>query len=47
VQVKTTTYRSQGVDAVTISTSRGKERVAYDVDDLDHFFILTGRSTHT
>jgi hypothetical protein len=40
VQVKTTTHRPGPSHAVSISTTRRRGRVCYDVDEVDYFFII-------
>lgn len=40
IQVKTTTRRTGGSHQALISSTRQDSKAAYDVDDLDHFFVV-------
>jgi hypothetical protein len=40
VQVKTTTHRSGGSKAVSLSSSRRPGRVVYGADEIDFFFVI-------
>lgn len=42
VQVKTTTYRPGGRHLAQISGTRGDRQSAYDVDEVDQFFVVDG-----